>query len=443
MFPLWRGAITRRLARLSRASATLPFRVSAASLLACFHLIMFSCAGHERLDLPFNAKPDTAPYFSDPNARALTDPHRQPHFWSRLVVSRLDAQHYIGMATRGLTACPTDPDRAKPVEYLDCGLGWLPAYGAVGGLVSRATGLPEDVALVLLSVLATIIVNLLWTSATIVSRLGRFEAYAALIAFNCYPTAFQLVTPYTEAATVACLLGGFILIARDRWVLAALCVGASTALRPLAAAYTIAFGFAALAASWRKREAGERRWWRPLAAAPLAGWGQLATMFALHFAVGDAWAFFKAREAFGDSHDWARPFDAEYLVQSFNSQAMDGVIYFAMIAIVFAGVREALRKFGLVEILYLVVGGVVTAVLAIIAPLNWWGSDRYMMLFLIGFVCVAKLARRHVALFVLWIALCLAFYWHVELCNYISHGNPNICPCHGRMEIWMPLTPTS
>jgi hypothetical protein len=62
-----------------------------------------------------------------------------------------------------------------------------------------------------------------------------------------------------------------------------------------------------------------------------------------------------------------------------------------------------------------------------------------MMLCPLAFLGMGVMARKHTAVFVLWIVLCGAFYWHVELCGYITQGNPVACPCLGRMEFGMPF----
>ncbi|HET9987661.1 MAG TPA: hypothetical protein VFQ65_04060, partial [Kofleriaceae bacterium] len=138
-------------ARIGRLAASLPMRLTFAGLLVCLQLAAFGRASHTRLALPFDTHPDEAPYFSDPDAPAFASP-RQPHHWSRLAVSRFDAQHYIGTAERGLTACPNDAS-ASDDAYLQCGLGWLPAWGMVGGVVSAATTLASDHALLILAIL--------------------------------------------------------------------------------------------------------------------------------------------------------------------------------------------------------------------------------------------------------------------------------------------------
>src|SRR5439155_24401983 len=98
--------------------------------------------------------------------------------------------------------------------------------------------------------------NLLWVSRTMIERMGKREAFATLIAFNMYPSAFYVVTPYTEAATIALIIGGFIALTKQRWMLSAFLVGASTALRISAGAFSIALGCALLVAAWDRRKAG-------------------------------------------------------------------------------------------------------------------------------------------------------------------------------------------
>src|SRR5512140_7715 len=273
MFPDWNQARRRVVASVSELAETRTFRIVIAVFLVCMHLAMFARAGHERLGLPFNSAPGETPYFSNPDAPATRGYPRQPHRWSRLVVSRLDAQHYIGTSVRGLTACPHAAPGVPDVAYLDCGLGWLPAWGAAGGVVTEVTGFPDDYTLMVMSMIAGVLLNLLWTSRTLVTRIGKGEAWATLLAFNLYPSAFYVVTPYTEAATIAFAIGGFLELVNERWILAGLLVGASTALRVSAAAFAIALGCALLVAAWQRRKDGVARWWRPLWAVPLCGWG--------------------------------------------------------------------------------------------------------------------------------------------------------------------------
>src|SRR3978361_1039412 len=100
MFPDLAQAQKRALTRLDEVAATAWFRMLVAVLLVVMHLGLFAKAGHDRLHVDFDSNPDEAPYFSDPDAPATVGYPGQPHPWARLVVSRLDAQHYIGTAVR-------------------------------------------------------------------------------------------------------------------------------------------------------------------------------------------------------------------------------------------------------------------------------------------------------------------------------------------------------
>jgi hypothetical protein len=90
------------------------------------------------------------------------------------------------------------------------------------------------------------------------------------------------------------------------------------------------------------------------------------------------------------------------------------------------------------ETTFLVSGGVITAAFSMMAPLLTWGTSRYMMLCILAFMCAGKLSRRYPVLFWMWIAFCLAVYWEVELCNYLTQGDPRVCACQGRLETFLP-----
>lgn len=430
----------RAAAWFDRVAPRLYVRLAVAVLLAGLHLGAFAKLADDKLHLPFSASSE-APYFSDPDASSLGGYPRQPHYWSRLVVSRWDAQHYIGFALRGITACPTDGSGGaeKDRAYLECGLGWLPAWGLTGGVVHDTLGIPADVALVLLSILAAIAVTLLWTSRVVVERMGVGAAYATLVAFNFFPSAFYLVTPYSEAATLALVLAGFVCVARDRWVLAGLAVGAATGLRISAGAFSVALACAAVSAAWTRRKKASPRWWRPLVAIPLAGWGQAVQLVLLQAFVGDATAYLRARTAFGDHRDFSRLVDPEFYLRGFGAQHMDSVMLVGGIALVVLVGRELLRRFEREERLFLVVGTIATAIISIGSLQHYWGLNRYLLLCPLLFLAAGELARRRPTLFVMWVALCAAIYWHVELCSYVSQGHPVICPCLGRMEFAMPF----
>lgn len=426
--------------RLSTWATRRPIKLAVAIAFALVHLLVFAHAGRTRLHLPFNNQPGHHISYSDPNANALGSIPRQPHGWSRLIVSRFDAQHYIGFAVRGLSSCPTHPTLAKNGwGYLECGLGWLPAYGTAGGIISDATGLEPDVALVLLSVLCAIIINLLWICPTMIRRLGLFESYAVLLAWNCYAGAWNLVIPTTEPVVIALALGGFVALANQRWIWAGILVGACTALRIPTASYAFALGCALLVATWERYRTQTPQWWRPLLAVPLCGWGQFATLIVFQLKLHNWHAFFDARFAFGDHNRLGRLVDIQYFVSGFKGQCADMVIYLGLVSIMIIVGRPVVARLGSsTERTFILVSSVITAVLAVAAAGYHWGLTRYMMLCPLPFFAMGMFARRHRAAFVLWLIVSAAIYWHFELCNYMTQGNPTACPCLGKLELSMP-----
>lgn len=416
-------------------SAWLPARIAIATFFVLLHLALFSRAGHQRLGVPFNSYPSEAPYFSNPDATPFEVP-RQPHRWSRLVVSRFDAQHHIATAERGISACPT---HGVGAAYLDCGLGWLPAWGSVGGVVSQTTTMASDTALFMLAIIAALVLNMLWTGAAMVKALGRGSAWAALFAFNAFPAAFYLVTPYSESATLALGLGGFIALANGRWWVAATLVGASTALQPSSAAFAIALGAALAVMAARQRSEGRPNWWRPLLALPLCVWGQLVTIVALKIFVGDGTAYLRARHAFGVTYEWGRLLNGAYYMKGLHGQDMDGAMLLAVAAILAFSAREVLKRLSIVEATYIAVASGVALVLSVVTPVHYWGQTRILLSCLLAFFGLGIIAKKSPVLFVLWCVLSFAFYWHVDLCDYVTQGKIGTCPNLGRVELSIPL----
>ena len=416
-------------------------RIILAALATAAHLMMFARAGHVRLDIPFNSNPGERPYYSNIDAPAVQGYPRQPHHWSRLITARWDSQIYIGFAVRGLDACPKNnpPGSVGDFQYLQCGLGWLPAYGAIGGLISKVTTVPEDYSLMFIAVLCTVIINFLWTSTAISKRLGKLESFGALLAFNFFPTAFYMVAPYTESITLVLCLTGFVLLCSDRWFLASVAVGAATAFRATAAGFTLGLCFAAVYVAWRRRREKAEKWWWPLTAIPLSGWGMAMQMLVLKIMVGTAFAYLRARHAFGDYNDYSRLVDPEFLLRGFTAQHMDSVMLIGSIGIVALMGRELFRRLRAEELIYLFVAAVFCLVFSIAALHEYWGLNRYFLLCIPVFLCGGLMMRKHPVAFVLWLLLCAMIYWHVELCSYISHGNPQVCPCLGRFEFGMPF----
>jgi hypothetical protein len=426
-------------ARLAEWADDRVIRLTAAVAIVLIHIAIITWAGHDRLGISFNSHPGEAPYYSNPDAISLYWGPRQPHYWSRLVVSRWDSQHYIGFALRGLTACPPDGAHAHDYQYMQCGAGWLPAYGLLGGAIADTLHAPPDYTLFLLSCVFAVLFNFLLTSRTIAERLGQGGAWALLVAYNCYPSAFYLVTPYTEAATFACVIGAYLLMTRGRWLTAGALIGAATGLRVSAGAFSVGFGLAALLVAWRQRKQGTPQWWRPIAGASLAGWGLIATFIAYKIFLNEPFAYLRARAAFGDTHDFARLFKGTFYLKGFTGQHLDSVMLVGLACVVVVTARELYRRLPLEELVYLATASIVTVILSVGAVHEYWGLNRYLLACPIAFFGLGVIGRERPALFVLWLILCAALYWHVELCSFLAHGQPQYCPCLGRVEFDLPF----
>jgi hypothetical protein len=437
MFPYWSGA-RERVTTLARTSQ---FRVAISAFFVVLHLLAFSKAGEDRLDLPFNSAPGESPYYSNPDASVVGGYPRQPHHWSRLIVSRWDSEIYQSFALRGMTACPEEPgpdETQTDQRYMECGLAWFPAFGEIAGTIAEPFNWPVDLVLFFMALVAAITVNLLWTSDTMIARLGLADTYLTLLAFNLFPTAFYLVAPYTEGTTLALVLGGFVCIANDRWIYAGILVGAATGLRGAAVAFAVGFGIAALVAAWQRYKVG-KPWWRPIAGAALSGWGLIATLIVLQVCVGDWTAFMRARRMFGDDYSFGRLIDPIFYLRGFTGQHMDSVMLLGSAAIVALMWKHVRKLFKTPELTFFAASSAIGIALAIAAVHEYWGINRYLLSCPIIFLCTGQMARRHMAVFVMWLILCFAIYWQVELCSYISHGRPDVCPCLGRVEWWAPI----
>jgi hypothetical protein len=433
---------TTKLASLSRE---LHFRFAIAAVLVAFHIFAFAHAGNERLQLSFNSAPGEPPAFSEPDAPQLTGRFpRQPHHWSRLVVSRWDAQHYIASALRGISACPRDPKTATDAQYADCGLAWFPAYGETAGVISNVSGVAPDAVLTILSCLAALIVGLLWTSKSIVERIGLGPAYAALVAFNLFPTAFFTVTPYPDSAMLALALGAFICVIRERWLTAALLVGGATALEPTAVGIGFGLAAAAFTSSMRQRELALPRWWRPLLAIPLCAWGVAVTFLVYRIVLGDAFVYFRAQALFSQTHEAGIGdlLDPTFYLKGISTGNLTMISVLGCVAILVIVARDLRRALKIDELMFLGIAGlmVVLREVATIAAHGggYWQLGRYVLACPIVFLGAGLLARKHRAVYIWWLLVCIGLYWHVELCSYLSHGDPRVCPCLGKFETWMP-----
>jgi hypothetical protein len=70
---------------------------------------------------------------------------------------------------------------------------------------------------------------------------------------------------------------------------------------------------------------------------------------------------------------------------------------------------------------------------------GYWGLNRYLLLCALTYFSAGVLVKKLPVAYVLWLLLTLIFYWNIEMCSYVSQGDPHVCPCFGHMEFTMPF----
>src|SRR5262249_31973691 len=159
-----------------------------------------------------------------------------------------------------------------------------------------------------------------------------------------------------------------------------------------------------------------------------------ATFIVLQVYAGDWHAYVRARKIFGDDYDFYRLIDPVFYIKGFTAQHHDTLMVLGGVFIVALMWRHVAKLFPTPERVFFAVSSGVGIALGAAAVHEYWGINRYLLLCPILFLCAGPMARRHTALYVLWLVLCVAMYWHVELCSYVAHGQPGFCPCLGRVE---------
>ncbi len=212
-------------------------------------------------------------------------------------------------------------------------------------MIASSTGLGVDYALLVGSAAAALIVAMLLTSKTIVSRIGRFEAYTAVFALNVFPSGFYSVTPYSEFATLAFGFGAFVALLEPALVPGR---GAGRRCSGAAAAGVVVLRGDGLRARARRVPAvpGEDQ-----ALVEAAGRGPAVRLGPVR---DDAGAEDLRRRLLGvlprpqgvrrDIRHWDRLTDVENYLKGFGSQHVDMVIWLGAAAVVALTAREVLRR---------------------------------------------------------------------------------------------------
>jgi hypothetical protein len=407
--------------RMTRLLSSVPFRVFVALASLALHVLAFKIFAAERLNLPFNSAPSTAPAFQHPDQPA-------PTHWNRLIVSRWDAQHYIDILERGYSRCPPEDLRGASLNpyLLRCGFNFYPGYGVAGRLVAKSLGLAADYALLALSLLASFWFLFLWTGPSLTQTLGLGNTYLALLFFNLFTTGFTLVTVQTEPLTLLSALGAFVCMRRRWWLLGAAVAGMGGALRVTGVAIGAAYGLALLCqALFRRDETPLVRFRRVVLAAPLCAWGQLAIFGYFAAKYQDPLLYVHAHSQ-SYSHDvkllqtlLPEPAVAMRALTMGMHEGLFVVLTFLFLGL---GMRRSLARFAFVEKVYWYgLAGFVLAVGLLGSAGNAYaGMNRYVLLVLPLFFAMAVVFRRRPVAIAVWSIFSFWHFWNVDLCVFVA-----------------------
>jgi hypothetical protein len=411
---------------VARVATSLPFRVALAVLCLYFHVTMMTRVGRDRFEYKFDADPLHPPSFQHP----ATD--MRPTNWDRLVVARWDAQHYEAIALRGYSTCK-DKSQLESGEYPDddrtCELDFYPTYGWIGAVVMKVTHQPVDFSLYGISLLASFLFLVMWTSRTMVDGLGLGLTYLSLLLLNLFDTAYTLVTVQTEPCVLVLTLGAFICL-RKRWLLAgAIAAGAATSIRisGVATGFAYCAGLLVLTLTEPPRQRGQ--WaWRVLLMA-VSGWGILALMAYYWRRFGDPLIYAHAHErAFHHHASLAKIFipDGRLLMQSIWAEPNEGVILAAGLLWFALGHRKGLVGFPVEAraFFYVLFFGIVGICMYGSVEYAYGGNSRYMVTVLPLFFAMAGVMRRRPVVLALWLFMSVMHAYHGNICFYIGQNHP-------------------
>jgi hypothetical protein len=419
-----------RMQRLSSLARSGAFRLAISILILGAHLFIVSSFARERFGLPMNRDPGNPPHFVEPSVEWYTST------WDRLAVSRWDSCHYISLLERGYSQCPPQDMRHAAVGQARCNLNFYPGYPALTWLVNLVLRLPSDYALFAVSIAASLLFLFLWTDRIIVDALGVGGAYASLLAFNAFTTAFALVTPQTEPCTLLFTLGAFLAFARRRLLLAAILAGAASAMRISGAATGIALGLAILCQLFLERPQRKRDWVVPALSAVLSVWGVVAIMGYHWYRFRDPLLYVHAHaQTYAHSGSFASLIDpqTEWLLRSVDHPLHEGVVLAFATVWFLLGRKQAMSGFSVPERVFwytLTVVGVLISVLGTI-ELGLSGMNRYLLLILPLFFAMGSFLKSRPGLFAVWIVISFWHYRQADLCDYLGGvGEGRFSRCH-------------
>jgi hypothetical protein len=401
------------------------FRLAVAIFFVALHLLLLTQMASLRLAVPFNTAPGAAPKFQNVAEPLGRD---SPRNWNRLAVSRFDAQHYIALALRGNTQCPSGDLRKANLGELAkyCGFGFYPGYPLIGRVISFGNRIPIDYVLFGISILASVTFLYLWTSPVVMSALGAGVTYLALFLFNVFPTGFTLVTVQTEPTVLALSLGAFLTLPSRKYFLGAVLAGAASAVRVSGAATSAAFGIALVASAFVDRPTRWRGLLYIAAAALLSGWGLFLTVGYFAIKYSDPFLYFHTHAAIGRYLEVAASgLSPEFVYRTLETPMRPGIWIAFCLLWMALGLRVALSSFEPVTRAFAWSFTLFGSALPLLGSSNmaFLGMNRYWLFVFPLFWAIAVLVKTRPVAAALWIAICAWAYWNVDLCVYVCQGD--------------------
>jgi hypothetical protein len=409
-----------------QVAVSLPFRIVLAVGILLMHVAMVARVGHTRFDYKFDDSPDHAPLFYD----ATRD--QKPDRWDRLVVARWDSQHYEGIALRGYSTCKTKSELGSG-EYPDddktCELNFYPTYAWIGAAVAKVTHQPVDLSLFGVSLFASFVFLLLWTSRAMVDRLGVAGVYLSLLLLNVFDTAYSLVLILTEPCLMALSLGAFLCLRERRLWLGALLAGAATGMRVSGVATGLAFCVGVLVMTLRDHPRPRWLWLGRFALMVLSGWGVMALMAFYAHRFGDPLLYAHAHErTFHHQMSLMKVLipDGRLLIESIWAEPHEGVILCGALLWFALGHRHGLARFPVHEqaAWYALFFFSIAISLPGSVELAYAGNSRYMLTVFPVFFAMAGVLRRRPAALALWVFVSAMHYYNGSICFYVGQNHP-------------------
>jgi hypothetical protein len=232
-----------------------------------------------------------------------------------------------------------------------------------------------------------------------------------------------------DGPTATCLLAGFVLLARRRYVSAALVVGLSGALRISGVGASAAFALAVLATCWTDPPRTSRPWLGRLGRAaliPLSAWGAIALSAYFWAQFHDPLLYIHAHQA-SHGHKGTPSvllqFKPEWVIHAMDGTEHDLIWAGALLFAILVGHRAGLRRFSVPAQVYAYGVAAFVYVMSVIGTIDLFcmlGLSRYVLCVFTGFLCIGALLKgRPVAL----ATLLFACAWHsreVDLCYYLG-----------------------